>query len=66
MSDKKDHIQDIGRRHFLRNTAVTGVAGAGLAGGFGAGALLNSRQVQAASANGIDVAPGELDDYYGF
>lgn len=66
MSDKKDHIQDIGRRHFLRNTAVTGVAGAGLASGFGAGALLNSRQVQAAGANGIDVAPGELDEYYGF
>ncbi|NYS60125.1 TAT-dependent nitrous-oxide reductase [Vreelandella salicampi] len=66
MSDKKDHIQNIGRRHFLRNTAVTGVAGAGLAGGFGAGALFNSQQAQAAGANGIDVAPGELDEYYGF
>ncbi|MFB9869600.1 TAT-dependent nitrous-oxide reductase [Vreelandella sulfidaeris] len=66
MSDKKDHIDNIGRRHFLRNTAVTGVAGAGLAGGFGAGALLNSRQAQAASGTGVEVAPGELDEYYGF
>lgn len=65
MSDKKT-IQDIGRRHFLRNSAVTGVAGASLASGFGAGALLNSQQAQAAGKNGIEVAPGELDEYYGF
>ncbi|MCL7930734.1 TAT-dependent nitrous-oxide reductase [Halomonas llamarensis] len=65
MSDKKT-IKDIGRRHFLRNSAVTGVAGAGLASGFGAGALLNSQQAQAAGKNGVEVAPGELDDYYGF
>lgn len=66
MSDKKKEIENLGRRHFLRNSAVTGVAGAGLASGFGAGALLNSRQVQAAAANGVEVAPGELDEYYGF
>ncbi|CAM4216234.1 TAT-dependent nitrous-oxide reductase [Vreelandella rituensis] len=65
MSDKKT-IKDIGRRHFLRNSAVTGVAGAGLASGFGAGALLNSQQARAASENGIEIAPGELDEYYGF
>ncbi|SEK74598.1 TAT-dependent nitrous-oxide reductase [Halomonas daqiaonensis] len=65
MSDKKKAIENLGRRHFLRNSAVTGVAGAGLAGGFGAGALMNSRQARAAE-NGVEVAPGELDEYYGF
>ncbi|KAA3649528.1 MAG: nitrous-oxide reductase [Proteobacteria bacterium] len=55
------------RRHFLRNTAVTGVAGAGLVSGFGAASLLNSHSAQAASdKKGIEVAPGELDEYYGF
>ncbi|MDR5902529.1 MULTISPECIES: TAT-dependent nitrous-oxide reductase [Halomonas] len=66
MSDKKKEIENLGRRHFLRNSAVTGVAGAGLAGGFGAGTLLGgSRQARAAESS-IEVAPGELDDYYGF
>ncbi|WFM71251.1 TAT-dependent nitrous-oxide reductase [Halomonas sp. CKK8] len=65
MSDKKQAIENLGRRHFLRNSAVTGVAGASLAGGFGAGALMSSREAQAAE-KGIEVAPGELDEYYGF
>ncbi|MCL7941799.1 TAT-dependent nitrous-oxide reductase [Halomonas sp. ATCH28] len=65
MSDKKKAIENLGRRHFLRNSAVTGVAGAGLAGGFGAGALMSSHEARAAE-NGIEVAPGELDEYYGF
>ena len=65
MGDKKKEIDNLGRRHFLRNSAVTGVAGAGLAGGFGAGALMSSREAHAAG-NGIEVAPGELDEYYGF
>ncbi|MDZ7851614.1 MAG: TAT-dependent nitrous-oxide reductase [Halomonas sp.] len=64
-SDEKKAIENLGRRHFLRNSAVTGVAGAGLASGFGAGALMSSREAQAAE-NGIEVAPGELDEYYGF
>ncbi|WP_299233973.1 TAT-dependent nitrous-oxide reductase [uncultured Halomonas sp.] len=67
MSDKKKEIENLGRRHFLRNSAVTGVAGASLAGGFGAGTLLGgSGKAQAASEGSIEVAPGELDDYYGF
>ncbi|MFG6158800.1 TAT-dependent nitrous-oxide reductase [Halomonas sp. 1390] len=65
MVDKKKEIESLGRRHFLRNSAVTGVAGAGLAGGFGAGALMSSREAQAAE-NGVEIAPGELDEYYGF
>ncbi|CAM3481800.1 TAT-dependent nitrous-oxide reductase [Halomonas lysinitropha] len=65
MSDKKKEIENLGRRHFLRNSAVTGVAGAGLAGGFGAGALMSSREAKAAE-DGVEVAPGELDEYYGF
>ncbi|SFU51543.1 TAT-dependent nitrous-oxide reductase [Halomonas korlensis] len=65
MSDEKKAIENLGRRHFLRNSAVTGVAGAGLAGGFGAGALMSSREARAAE-DGIEVAPGELDEYYGF
>ncbi|MEQ6887276.1 TAT-dependent nitrous-oxide reductase [Halomonas sp. CS7] len=65
MVDKKKEIESLGRRHFLRNSAVTGVAGAGLAGGFGASALMSSREAHAAE-NGIEIAPGELDEYYGF
>ena len=57
MSDKKKTIENLGRRHFLRNSAVTGVAGAGLAGGFGAGTLLGgSGKAQAAGESGIEVA----------
>lgn len=66
MSDKNDHIKDLGRRHFLRNSAITGVAGASLAGGFGAGAMMGSRPAEAAANNEHHVGPGELDEYYGF
>ncbi|MGR2738750.1 TAT-dependent nitrous-oxide reductase [Billgrantia sp. Q4P2] len=66
MSNKHDHIKDLSRRHFLRNSAVTGVAGAGLAGGFGAGALMGSRPAEAAASGEHSVAPGDLDEYYGF
>ncbi|SDO42404.1 nitrous oxide reductase apoprotein [Halomonas shengliensis] len=66
MSDKKKEIENLGRRHFLRNSAVTGVAGAGLAGGFGAGTLLGGSEKARAAEGSIEVAPGELDEYYGF
>ncbi|MFB9147784.1 TAT-dependent nitrous-oxide reductase [Halomonas alkalicola] len=66
MSDKNDHIKDLSRRNFLRNSAVTGVAGASLASGFGAGALVRSRPAEAATNNEHHVEPGELDEYYGF
>ncbi|SHE34054.1 nitrous oxide reductase apoprotein [Modicisalibacter ilicicola DSM 19980] len=65
--DKKKELQSLSRRHFLRNTGVAGVAGAGLAGGFGSAALLQSQRAKAASeGNGVEIAPGELDEYYGF
>ncbi|MCB1676552.1 MAG: nitrous-oxide reductase [Halioglobus sp.] len=67
INDKIDELKNSGRRDFLRNTAVTGVAGAGLAGGLGASSLLQSGPAQGAGKNGgIEVAPGELDEYYGF
>lgn len=66
MSEKQNDVKNLGRRHFLRNSAVTGVAGAGLASGFGTGALMTSRQAQAAEKSAIEVAPGDLDEYYGF
>jgi len=65
MSEKHNDVKNLGRRHFLRNSAVTGVAGASLASGLGAGALMTSQQAKAA-ASGIEVAPGDLDEYYGF
>ncbi|QEA39258.1 nitrous-oxide reductase [Pistricoccus aurantiacus] len=67
-NDKPKEIKDLGRRHFLRNTSMAGVAGAGLAGGFGsAAALLQSQKARAASESGeVTIAPGELDEYYGF
>ncbi|WP_048305677.1 TAT-dependent nitrous-oxide reductase [Halomonas sp. PR-M31] len=66
--DKKNSLKDLSRRHFLRNTSVAGVAGATLAGGFGsAAALLQSQKARAASEGGeVAIAPGELDEYYGF
>ncbi|WP_043531357.1 TAT-dependent nitrous-oxide reductase [Litchfieldella xinjiangensis] len=69
MSDHQDTLQNLGRRLFLRNTAMTsaaGVAGASLIGGLGGASLLSSRHAEAASANGVNIAPGELDEYYGF
>nr|WP_045993539.1 TAT-dependent nitrous-oxide reductase [Halomonas sp. OfavH-34-E] len=69
VSDDSRSIQNLARRHFLRNSAVTGVAGAGLAsgvvGGVGTSALLGSRSARASEGDAM-VAPGELDEYYGF
>ena len=64
-NDKTDKVKNIDRRQFLRNTGVAGVC---LTGGFGStAALLHSQKARAASASGdISIAPGELDDYYGF
>lgn len=66
MSDKHDHIENLGRRHFLRNTGAAGVAGASLIGGLGGASLLRSSRAEAAASGNGAVAPGELDEYYGF
>ena len=65
-NDNEKQPKDVGRRHFLRNSAATGVAGASLAGGFGAAGLIAARRAEAAEEHGVSVAPGELDEYYGF
>lgn len=65
-NDNKTPPKDVGRRHFLRNSAATGVAGASLAGGLGAAGIMAARRAEAAEGKGIEVAPGELDEYYGF
>lgn len=68
MTEKKDNPSGISRRKFLGVTAA-GVAGASLAGGLGASLI---GQAQAASGkkgpagNKVHIAPGELDEYYGF
>ena len=65
-NDNEKQPKDVGRRNFLRNSAATGVAGASLAGGFGAAGLIAARRAEAAEEHGVSVAPGELDEYYGF
>lgn len=65
-NDKKTQPKDVGRRHFLRNSAATGVAGASLAGGLGTAGIMAARRAEAAEEHGVSVAPGELDEYYGF
>ena len=70
MSKKNDSNEDkqtgIQRRELLGGSAkFAALAGAGTLAGVTGGALLTSADVQAASDKG-SVAPGDLDDYYGF
>lgn len=62
MSKNADN-QGISRRHFISATALAGAAGAGLGGG-----VLNLKPALAKSGERVEagVAPGDLDDYYGF
>ena len=70
MSKKDENNEDkqtgIQRRELLGGSAkFAALAGAGTLAGVTGGALLTSADVQAASDKG-SVAPGDLDDYYGF
>ena len=74
MSDKnktpqtESALPSLSRRGFLGATAITGAAG--LAGAAGLGSAVMSRESWAAAVNearnNAHVAPGELDEYYGF
>jgi len=62
----EDEQVDIAKRGLLGGTAkFAALAGAGTLAGVTGTSLLGSADVQAASAKG-SVAPGDLDDYYGF
>ena len=66
MSKKDDEKTGITRRELLGNsTRLAAIAGAGSVAGLAGGSMLYSDEAQAAGGK-ADVAPGDLDDYYGF
>jgi len=66
MSKKDDEKAGITRRELLGNsTRLAAIAGAGSVAGLAGGSMLYSSEAQAAGGK-ADVAPGDLDDYYGF
>ncbi len=65
MTNRKDDQSGFSRRDLLSGTAKAAtVAGIGAAAGLGAGATLMPSSAEA--ANKSNIAPGDLDDYYGF
>ena len=59
--------EDISRRELLSNsTKVAALAGVGGLATVTGGAMLMPQQAEAASGSSSEVAPGDLDDYYGF
>ena len=70
MTDCNDNNNGVSRRHFLRTAAIAGAAGAAGAAGLGGlgNALIPTASAASAAkgANKIHIAPGELDEYYGF
>jgi nitrous-oxide reductase len=69
MTDHKYKKSGISRRELFESSAkvatVAGIGSAGLAAGLTGGELLSSKPAQAAEGSAA-VAPGQLDDYYGF
>jgi len=61
MTDDVEKIADVSRRSLLSGSAV--VAGLGVVGGVG---MLPTAEARAAAAAKNEVAPGDLDEYYGF
>lgn len=67
MSEDTKDKKGLSRRElFGTTTRAATLAGIGAATGFGAGALLTPKDVQAASKASNHVGPGDLDEYYGF
>ena len=59
--------EDISRRELLSNsTKVAALAGVGSLATVTGGAMLMPQQAEAATGSSGEVAPGDLDDYYGF
>lgn len=68
MTDTKNEDSGVTRRDLLGTTAkiATAAGVAGATGTAGLAAFLRSNPAHAAGANKYDVAPGDLDEYYGF
>lgn len=67
MSNTDDQKAGITRREMLGGSAkLAALAGASGVAGLAGGSLLYSGEVQASADGEANVAPGELDDYYGF
>ncbi len=66
MSEDDDKKAGITRRELLGGSAkLVALAGAGSVAGLAGGSMLYSSEAQAAAGK-AEVAPGDLDDYYGF
>jgi nitrous-oxide reductase len=65
MTKRKDDKTGVSRRELLGSTAKAAtLAGISVAGGLAAGTALTPRAAEA--ANKSNIAPGDLDEYYGF
>lgn len=67
MANDDDKKAGITRRELLGGTAgLAALVGSGGVAGIAGGSMLLSRQAQAGEHSQASVAPGDLDDYYGF
>jgi nitrous-oxide reductase len=67
MTKDKDKKKGLSRRDLLGNSAkAVALTGSGALAGIAGSALLSPGVAQAAASNRSSVAPGDLDEYYGF
>ena len=67
MTDKKLDQKGISRRSMLGKSAgVVALTGSGAIAGLTGGSLLSPTTARAAGSDKSTVAPGDLDEYYGF
>ncbi|MEN8108423.1 MAG: TAT-dependent nitrous-oxide reductase [Pseudomonadota bacterium] len=67
MTDDTSDKKGITRRELLGGSAkIAALAGAGGLAGLAGGSLLAPKSAQAAASSKAEVAPGDLDEYYGF